>query len=260
MTSSAPPGVAEPHDDDPAAATATREATVVLDSGLLLRPTSSSNVFENTVRSLLQTIRLGFIPPGARLPPERDLAATLDVSRGTLHDAIVSLSETGWVVSRRGRNGGTFVAETLPSSSPTPAAIAAMEDTFALRSVIEVGAARRAAESELTAVDRKRLWRAYEECCGAPFPHDYRVADGRFHLVIVEVLGSPTVTELAADTRMRINELLDGLPLLVPSISHSDEQHRTIASAILRGQPDDAAAAMADHLAGTEALIRGFFA
>lgn len=255
-----PPPWDEDEPVDGAVAAAPREGPVVLDSGLLLRPTSSTNVFENTVRSLLQTIRLGLIPPGERLPPERDLAATLDVSRGTLHDAIVSLSETGWVVARRGRNGGTFVADTLPTSSPTPAAIAAMEDTFALRSVVEVGAARRAAESELTAVDRKRLWRAYEECCGADFPHDYRVADGRFHLVIAEVLGSPTITELAAETRMRINELLDGLPLLVPSIDHSDEQHREIASAILRGQPDEAAAMMADHLAGTEALIRGFFA
>jgi DNA-binding FadR family transcriptional regulator len=232
----------------------------VLDSELLLRPAQAANAFEKTVQSLMQTIRLGLIAPGARLPAERELAVMLDVSRGTLHDAIGSLSETGWVVSRRGRSGGTFVAETLPRPGPSAEAIAAMEDTFALRAVVEIGAARRAAESELAASDRERLWRAYEECRGAEYPHGYRVADGRFHLVIAEVIRSPSVTALAADARMRINELLDGLPLLAPVIAHSDEQHRAVAEAILLGRPDDAAAAMAEHLGGTEALVRGFFA
>lgn len=237
------------------------EDAEVLEASLLLRPTPPANAFETTVQRLLQTIRLGLIAPGAQLPPERDLAAMLEVSRSTLHDAIVSLSGTGWVVSRRGRSGGTFVADVLPRPETTSAAaIAGMEDTLTLRAVAEVGAARSAAQRELAANDRERLWRAYEACRGAEYPHGYRIADSRFHLVIAEVLDSPSVMELAADVRMRLNELLDGLPLLTPSIDHSDEQHRAIASAILRGNPDEAAAAMTEHLEGTETLLRGFFA
>ncbi len=243
-------------------------AAEVLSAGLLLTPARPANAFEETVQRLLQSIRLGLIGPGERLPPERELAGMLEVSRDTLREAIASLAEAGWVVARRGRYGGTFVAETLPSASPGTAigtsgeygaAAAQLEDTLALRAVIEVGAARRAAERGLSAADRERLWQAYEECSTAEGPQ-YRMADSRLHLLIAEVIGAPSVIPLVADVRMRVNELLDGIPLLGPNITHSDEQHRAIVSAILRGSPDEAAAAMAEHIEGTEALLRGFYA
>lgn len=242
-------------------------AAEVLSAGLLLTPARPANAFEETVQRLLQSIRLGLIGPGERLPPERELAGMLEVSRDTLREAIASLAEAGWVVARRGRYGGTFVSDELPSPSPVAAGedpdplgpAARLEDTLALRAVIEVGTARRAAESELSALDRERLWQAYEECRNAP-GGQYRMADSRLHLLIAEVVGAPSVIPLVADVRMRVNELLDGIPLLAPNITHSDEQHRAIVSAILRGSPDEAATAMAEHIEGTEALLRGFYA
>lgn len=248
-------------------ATTADGAAEVLSAGLLLTPARPANAFEETVQRLLQSIRLGLIGPGEQLPPERELAGMLAVSRDTVREAIGSLAEAGWVVSRRGRYGGTFVSDELPTASPRSSATdreptdprARFEDTLALRAVIEVGAARRAAESELTAADRERLWQAYEECRTAT-GDQYRMADSRLHLLIAEVLGAPSVIPLLADVRMRVNELLDGIPLLAPNIAHSDQQHRAIVDAILRGSPDDAAAAMAEHLEGTEALLRGFYA
>ena len=241
-------------------------AAEVLSAGLLFTPARPANAFEETVQRLLQSIRLGLIGPGERLPSERELAGMLEVSRDTLREAIGSLADAGWVVSRRGRYGGTFVCDELPSpvpvagADPDPLASAArLEDTLALRAVIEVGTARRAAESELTAIDRERLWQAYEECRAAS-GGQYRMADSRLHLLIAEVLGAPSIIPLVADVRMRVNELLDGIPLLAPNISHSDEQHKAIVDAILRGSPDEAAAAMAEHIEGTEALLRGFYA
>ena len=53
--------------------------------------------------------RLGLAAPGERLPAERDLAARLGVSRVTLREALHALQEAGYVESRRGRYGGTFV-------------------------------------------------------------------------------------------------------------------------------------------------------
>lgn len=250
------------------AATGADGAAEVLSAGLLLTPARPANAFEETVQRLLQSIRLGLIGPGERLPPERELAGMLAVSRDTVREAIGSLAEAGWVVSRRGRYGGTFVSDELPTASPRSTAAdrdpttdprARLEDTLALRAVIEVGTARRAAESELAAADRERLWQAYEECRTAT-GEQYRMADSRLHLLIAEVLGAPSVIPLLADVRMRVNELLDGIPLLAPNIAHSDQQHRAIVDAILRGSPDDAAAAMAEHLEGTEALLRGFYA
>lgn len=248
------------------AASLPSEPAEVLSAGLLLTPARPANAFEETVQRLLQSIRLGLIAPGERLPAERELASTLEVSRDTLRDAIGSLAEAGWVVSRRGRYGGTFVADRLPEATAflpgehgDPAALGAeLEDTLALRAVIEVGTARRAAERPLSASDRERLWQAYQDCHDAA-PDHYRIADSRFHLLIAELLGAPAVIPLTADVRMRVNGFLDGIPLLTPNIAHSDDQHRAIVSAILRGAPDDAARAMAEHLEGTEALLRGFY-
>lgn len=49
--------------------------------------------------------------PGDRLPPERELAGRLRVSRMTLRQALDSLERRSIVARRVGREGGTFVAE-----------------------------------------------------------------------------------------------------------------------------------------------------
>ena len=86
-----------------------------LNGDLLLRPVRGGNTYEETVERLLQTIRLGLALPGVQLPPERELATMLDVSRDTVRLAISSLVDAGYLVVKRGRYGGTFVADNLPS-------------------------------------------------------------------------------------------------------------------------------------------------
>jgi DNA-binding FadR family transcriptional regulator len=73
------------------------------------RPVRGGNAFEITVARLVQAIRLGLTSVGERLPPERELAERLRVSRVTLREAIRALREAGYLESRRGRTGGTFV-------------------------------------------------------------------------------------------------------------------------------------------------------
>ena len=239
---------------------------VLLSADLLLRPGKTANAFEETVQRLLQSVHLGLIGPGERLPAERELATMLGVSRDTLRDAIGSLTDAGYLVSRRGRYGGTFVVDELPRSAvPHSAGDHAervvsreeIEDTLVLRSILEVGAARQAALSELSGSDRSRLWQTVQDCRTAK-PEDYRRQDSRLHLLIAELVGAPSLVPLVADARMRINALLDGIPLLVPNIAHSNEQHEAIVTAILCGNPEGAARAMAEHVAGSEALLRGF--
>lgn len=232
------------------------------------RPVRPGNAFEDTVQRLLQTIRLGVVAPGGSLPSERELAVRLGVSRDTVREALRSLGEAGYVVSRRGRYGGTFVAAELPEAAvPVPRATdeapaleaADLEEVLALREVLEVGAARLAAARTLSAQERDLVWRALEEVTEAA-PADYRRLDSRLHLVIAEVTGVRSLVTLVADNRMQVNRLLDEIPLLERNIAHSDEQHKTLVTAILAGQPDAAAAAAEEHLAGSAALLRGFLA
>ncbi len=227
---------------------------------VLFRPVRSGNSFEDTVARLLQTIRLGVVQPGEPLPAERELAARFSVSRDTVREAIRSLSDAGYLVSRRGRYGGTFVSDTLPDPVPIGELVldaAEIDDVLGLREILEVGAARAAAGRDLSAAEREQLWTRMRETAAASVD-DYRRFDSRLHLTIGEVVGTPSLVSLLADNRTRVNQLLDGIPLLARNIEHSNQQHEDIVVAILTGNADRAAAAMTEHLAGSAALLRGF--
>ncbi|GAA2676280.1 MULTISPECIES: FCD domain-containing protein [Actinosynnema] len=225
----------------------------------LFRPVRAGNAFEETVERLVQAVRLGVVPPGERLPAERDLAARLGVSRATLREALKSLQDNGYVESRRGRYGGTFVTEDLPGAVPAAASGVPGEvsDALLLRAALEAGAAELAAGADLSP-ERRRDLRARRSDCAEAGLQDYRRKDSRLHLAIAEAAGSPSLTAAIADVRMRVNTLLDRIPLLPPNLSHSNDQHARVVDAVLGGDPEEARRAMAEHLEGTAALLRGF--
>ena len=68
------------------------------------------------------------VGPGERFPAERELAGLLGVSRITLREAIGDLRAAGYVESRRGRFGGTFVTYTPPAPSRGELRRMAVED------------------------------------------------------------------------------------------------------------------------------------
>lgn len=224
------------------------------------RPVRSGNALEDTTARIVQTVRLGLVAPGESLPAERELALMYGVSRDTVREAIRELADAGWLETRRGRYGGTFVVDPVPRPA-APAAISPEElaDVVALRAVLETGAARAAAERTLSADDREVLW-ARHEAAAAAGGADYRRLDTLLHLTIAELSGIPSLVPLVADNRARVNAWLDTFPLLPRNIDHSTSQHAAVVSAILAGRPDAAHAAMRDHLAGSEALLRGFLA
>src|SRR5690606_32070667 len=195
---------------------------------LLIRAVRPTNAYEESMQRLLQSIRLGVIPPGHQLPPERDLARMLKVSRDTVREALSTLSDAGYVTSRRGRYGGTFVVDELPQGplTDTAAVVTAdeVEDVTVLRRALEIGAAREAAARDLTSVERSSLAHALDACATCP-PEDHRRLDSRLHLLIAELSGSPSLVPLAANTRSRVNALLEAIPVLEPNIVHSSEQH-----------------------------------
>ena len=83
------------------------------------------------------------------------------VSRDTVREAIKSLADAGYLVSRRGRYGGTFLADELPTAGADGAqgiTRAELDDALRLREILEVGAARMAAARTLTAAEREPLW------------------------------------------------------------------------------------------------------
>src|SRR4029453_1519706 len=80
----------------------------------VFKPVHSATTFEETVERLGTAIRLGLLPPGPRLPSERELADMLSISRSTLRQALTTLVQSGHLVAVRGRPGGPFVGENPP--------------------------------------------------------------------------------------------------------------------------------------------------
>ncbi len=236
---------------------------VDLATSVVFRPVREGNAFEETVERLLQAIRLGVVGLGQRLPPERELAPRLGISRVTLREAIRALQQEGYVESRRGRFGGTFV--TYRPSAPRQGDLervaagmgAQLMDALVFRMAVETGAAEAVAGSELPADQAERLKTCLLETDQAGL-EDYRRLDTRFHLTIGELSGSPLLAASCADARMRLNDLLNAIPILQHNIEHAAVQHAAIVQAILAGDPEAARRAVTEHLEGTGALLRGF--
>ncbi|WP_084961505.1 FadR/GntR family transcriptional regulator [Thermoactinospora rubra] len=230
----------------------------------VLRPVRAGNAFEETVERLLQAIKLGVVPPGERLPPERELAVQLGISRVTLREAIRALQDAGYLDVRRGRYGGAFVTyrPPAPGAGDLRRVVADMgledlEDALTFRMAVECGAAQVLATRKLTREQREILCGRLEELNGAAL-QDYRRLDTAFHLSIAELTGSPLLAAACADARLRVSDLLNAIPMLQVNIEHAAAQHRAIVAAILAGDPEAARRAVAEHLDGTAALLRGF--
>jgi DNA-binding FadR family transcriptional regulator len=229
----------------------------------VFRPVRGGNAFEETVERLLQAIKLGVVGHGDRLPPERELAPRLGISRVTLREAIRALQQEGFVESRRGRFGGTFVIyrRRKPRQGDLERVAAGMGDQLAdaliFRMAVETGAAHALAATDLTAAQRDSLVRRLTDVNEASL-EDYRRLDTLFHLTIAELTGSALLAAGCADARMRLNDLLNAIPVLRRNIEHAAIQHAAIVEAILARDPDAARHAVAEHLDGTGALLRGF--
>jgi DNA-binding FadR family transcriptional regulator len=267
--------------------------TPTVDLTGMLRPVRQGNAFEETVERMLTVIKLGLVGPGERFPAERDLAAQLGVSRLTLREAIHELHSAGYVCSRRGRFGGTFVTYDRPAPNSADLARLARQDgdkltdALTFRLAVESGAAETlavrfaaasradgtggrarggsgdggagTADSDTTAAARQTLLSRLADVNRAK-PLDYRRMDTLFHLCIAELTGSTLLASAAADARMRLNDLLNAIPVLPRNIAHAARQHAAIVDAVLAGDADRARHEVAEHLEGTAALLRGFLA
>ncbi|HEU5417510.1 MAG TPA: GntR family transcriptional regulator [Streptosporangiaceae bacterium] len=118
--------------------------------------------------------------------------------------------------------------------------------------------ASRASGASGAADDPRQILLARLADVNAASPQDYRRLDTLFHLTIAELTGSGLLLAACTDARMRLNDLLNAIPVLQRNIDHTAAQHAAIVTAILDGDARQAGLAVAEHLAGTGALLRGF--
>jgi GntR family transcriptional repressor for pyruvate dehydrogenase complex len=228
----------------------------------VLRAVRGHHAFEGCVEQLATAIRLGVYDRGTALPPERELAERMGVSRATLREAIAALRAADFVSTTRGRGGGTVVSYRPRKPSARGARALAprsahLRDTLVFRRIVEPGAAHTAASRDLTPAQRGLLVSAHEEVAAATDPAGHRQADSRFHLAVAAVTESPLTVRSVTAVHADLHDMLNAIPVLDVNIDHSDKQHRLILGALLRGDATKARRVMESHCDDTAALLRG---
>ncbi len=231
-------------------------------TGAVLRPVRGHHAFEACVEQLATAIRLGVYPRETVLPPERELAERMSVSRATLREAIAALRAAGMVQTTRGRGGGTVVLHR--PKAPRASAASALKgrhgdllDSLAFRRVVEPGAAELAAQRDLDEKAEAMLRGCLAAVGKADSPALHRQCDSRLHLAIATACGSRLTIAAVTQVQRDLHDMLQAIPVLTVNIDHSNAQHEAILAAILSGDSRRARRVMSEHCEDTAALLRG---
>ncbi len=218
-------------------------------------PTAYSVVLKHLQRE----IRLGRLTPGQRLPPEREYAEQLGVSRVTLREALRVLEGEGVIEVKRGPGGGAFVKRPELGAHYRPSlnhqeALALQE----FRMAVEPLAARRAA-TRISAEAVAALQADLDRLAEVEDVGEFRSIDSRFHLTLAEWADCRPLLEAVESARIAMFDTLDGLDfdLVVPS---THDGHQTILRAIAEADPGGAEDAMRDHIQTATDEIDAFYA
>jgi GntR family transcriptional regulator, transcriptional repressor for pyruvate dehydrogenase complex len=234
----------------------TVEKTPALEA--VFKPVDPPTTFEETVERLGTAIRIGLLIPGSRLPPERDLADQLRISRSTLRQALTTLVQSGHLVSLRGRAGGTFVAEEPPLGQAVNGEVLGEEARAVLdyRVAVETGATVLAAE-RATVHDLQRLLEFTHRMDGAQRFDDYRRADVRFHIGVAEASYSPRLVTAMTEVQGQMSDLIARIAHPDEVLARANEQHRRLVSLLRRRDIGRAVRLMREHIDGTEHILAG---
>lgn len=215
-------------------------------------PVERNSVAEQVARRLLEMVRTKALKPGDQLPPERELATYMQVSRASLREALRGLQILGVLRMRQG--GGIYVTALEATDLLGPLQFLITLDSKNLgslhesRAMIDGAIARLAAEriSAAQLASLHRLVEAQATVLGDPLA--FRLADTEFHETIAAATGNPfllTVSHSLYVLGMEYRRVAAGTRAV---LERSLVEHRGIAAALEARDPDAAEAAMQAHL------------
>lgn len=215
-----------------------------------IAPSAHAGVMADTAVRIGLAVDLGLLQPNERLPGDEELAATFGVSRMTTRRALQLLAERGVLVRRRGRSGGTFVADDPPRRvlGEFEAYRTVSGEVFDLidhRLVIECGTAYLAA-GRASAQDVERLRLLVREMDATRTWTAFRAVDPRFHLAVAAIAGSAGAVRSLADVLSRLFRFY--VPYPIAYLHASNREHEALVEAIAAGDRSRAVAIIENHI------------
>lgn len=222
-----------------------------------IRPAAT---YELVVEQVKRAIFLGRFMPGDKLPPERDLANQMLVSRTTIREAMRVLEGEGLIQVKRGSAGGLIV-KGQNQLQPHEIEIYMEAQRNLLDNVFEYRIANECMAARLAALRRtdtqlKRMHTAMKAMSKLCDTQELRAVtsnisrftalDSEFHLAVAEASGNRFIMQAVEDARtamfLPIGKVFTRLE------DAANEHHQAIFSAIEAKDPDKAADAMHSHI------------
>jgi DNA-binding FadR family transcriptional regulator len=214
------------------------------------------------VQAIEDQIVSGRLPVGTRLPPEREFAESLGVSRPVVREAVRGLVTKGLLDTRQGI--GTTVRAVTHEEITTPLRLflrtygqeVDLEHLHQVRSILEVENAALAARQR-TEADIANLVRLCEEMeAAADQPEVFAAGDSEFHRRLAQTTHNPLLILLLDSVQKMMAEvraLVSRRPRLFDRVMPS---HIRILECVLAQDPDGARTAMREHLDTALAIQR----
>ncbi len=217
-----------------------------------MTPIDRAGITELVVQRIKELLEQGELKAGSRLPPERELAEMLNISRPSLRTALKALSVMGIIRAKPG--AGTYIADSLPEVFTEPMRFMTLihntsdEELFEARLIIEAGlaelAAERASSSDLRALSDEI--EAMRETVGDP--EQFLVHDVRFHQAIARAAGNNVMSGVMDTVAHLLYHLRRQTIARASSFAEAIDWHQKIYEAIKKRDPKRAKEAITGHL------------
>jgi DNA-binding FadR family transcriptional regulator len=225
-------------------------------SDVAVRP---SHLPDDLAANLEAMIEDGTLAKGARIPGERDLAASMGVSRASVRSALRDLELKGLVDRRPGR--GTIITDNSERLREAGSLLGSLDsgqrdvlEVMDLRATIEPPIAARAA-SRATAADIRRLRAILGVAENATAVKDVVRLDEDFHRQISRATHNPLLERLIETTMTWMGPSRLTTLQTKRRVAASLAAHREVVEAIAARDPDAAAEAMARHIQQVNAVL-----
>lgn len=213
---------------------------------------SGGTAVSAVAKRLLEIFTSGAIEPGTRLPPERQLAASLEVGRSAVREALAALEILGIVDVRPG--SGTYLrgsaSELLPQTLSWGLMLGEPKtlELIEVRGALEIYAARLAA-TRISDEALARLGQRVEEMRDSVGNLKAFVeADLQFHLELAHSIQNTVLLDLLQSIRSLLRVWVDRAVQDPEQAWAAIEEHAAVHAAIATRDPDAAASAMALHM------------
>jgi GntR family transcriptional regulator, transcriptional repressor for pyruvate dehydrogenase complex len=217
-----------------------------------MEPIDRTGITELVVQRIKELLGRGELKAGSRLPPERELADMLHISRPSLRTALKALSVMGVIRAKPG--AGTYIAQSLPEVFTEPMHFmtlinnTSVEELFEMRLIIEAGlaelAAERATESDIAAL----IQEVEGMKANTGDPEEFLKHDVRFHQVMARAANNKLMSGVMDTVAQLLFHMRRQNVGRAPDLEDAIEWHEKITMALQKHDPKRAKEMLSGHL------------